>query len=161
MKTINIPEMRKEVMAVVESNRDKITSLEAAEDNSMFTFCGENYVFEVTLSDTWLGYDFIIETPKGSMYCGMENNTSGQMQEEAVIGIYEELLKTVRAIFSGNLYFRADDRTSYIAIKNDNGTYTVDFSERKKFLLFFYSSGWFNREFTQSDFEKLGLQPLM
>lgn len=162
-RKVNIPEFRKEVLAVIEANRKKITDLDAAKDGSIFTFCGKSYACEVEVSDKWIGYELQITTPEGTAGCGMQDNIDPYPQEDEddhiILKIYDELLATIKAIFNGEVYYSTNEKFSYTAQKNDDGTYRVNYWERKKFLFLPYSSGW-TKEYNQVEFEKLNLKVL-
>lgn len=165
MRKVNIPEFRKEVLAIIEANRDKITSFKSEDENSLITFCGKNYTCVVTLTDKWIGYDLEITTKKGDQNCGLTNDTDlypvdGDRYEKFALDVYDDLLLTMKAIFSGHIYYTSNDTFSYTAKKNEDETYTVIFMEAKKFLFIPYGSGWKKLEYSKTDFEKLKLKVL-
>jgi hypothetical protein len=164
MSKVDIPKFRKEVMGVIEANRDRITSLESADDGSIFTFCGKNYACEITLNSGWIGYDLEIDTPDGMAGCGMQEDTdiyplTGDPHEKIASEIYDDLLATVKAILNGHVYYSSNSKESYTAKRNKDGAYTVKYWQRKKFLFLPYSSGW-SKEYSKPEFEKLGLKVL-
>lgn len=163
MRKIDIPAFRKEVMAIIEANRKKVTSLEAADDNSIFTFCGKNYACEITLNEKWIGIDLGIDTPDNNVGCGYESDTdlyALDFDEKVTLEIYDDLLSTVKAIFAGKVYLTSNEKFSYTAIENEKGTYKVRYWERKKFLFWSYMSGWWKDDFSESEFKKLKLNVL-
>lgn len=165
MRKVDIPKFRKEVVQIIEANRDKVTSFEHEEDYSIFTFCGDKYACEITLTDKWIGYDLGIETPEGMSGCGLVGDTDiypiyGGKNEEIALEIYDDLLDTVKAIFDGRVYYSSNDKFSYTAKQDLNGKYSVNYWERKKLLFWPYSSGWANRIYTESEFKKLNLKVL-
>lgn len=165
MRKVDIPKFRKEIVSIIEANRDKVTSFEYKEDYSIFTFCGNEYACEVTLNDKWIGYDLDIDTPEGMSGCGMRGDTDlypihGGVHEEAALEVYDNLLATINAIFDGRVFYISNEKYSYTAMKTLDGSYYVDFWERKKFLFWPYSSGWVNRSYTKTEFDKLNLTVL-
>jgi hypothetical protein len=164
MREIDIEAFRKEVVAVIEDNRDKVTSFEAAEDYSIFTFCGKNYACEVTIKNDWIGYDLGIDTPDGMPGCGMQEDTDiyplKDGNEEITLRIYDELLATVKALFAGKVYYTCNEEYSYTAIQNDDDTYRVRYWERKKLLFWPYASGWRKDNYSEVEFKKLRLNVL-
>lgn len=165
MRKVNIPAFRKKIVGIIEDNRDKVTSFEHADDYSVFTFCGKSYACEVTLNDKWIGVDLDIETPSGMGGCGLMIDTDiypiyGGKNEERALEIYDDVLATVNAIFAGNVYFTSNEKFSYTAVKNSDGTYTVRYWERKKLLFWPYSSGWISYTWSKEEVDKLNLQVL-
>lgn len=165
MRKVNIPEFRKEVVAIIQANRDKVTSFEAEDDYSIFTFCGTMYACEVTLNDKWIGYDLGIEVPKGFMSCGRQEDTDiypiyGGKNEEIALEIYDDLLQTIRAIFNGEVYYATTPEYEYTARKNKDGTYSTSYMKRKRFLFWRYATGWRNDELPEIEFRKLDTKVL-
>jgi len=161
MRTVNIPKFRKEILKLLDDNREKITSLETNDDNSLITFRGKHYSCEVTLSDQLVAYDLDIQTPDGMMGCGMISDTDIYYEHERItLEIYDDLVATVKAIFDGRLFYSSNDKHSYTAKQKDDGTYSVDHWERRKFLFWPYSEGRTDRIYTKSEFKKLNLKVL-
>ncbi len=165
MRRVDIPKFRKEIVGIIEANRDKLTSFVHEEDYSIFTFCGKNYACEVTLNDKWIGYDLDIQTPDGMSGCGLVGDADiypiyGGKNEEIALEIYDELLDTVNSIFEGRIYYSSNEKFSYTAKRLIGGTYSVNYWERKKLLFWPYSSGWADRTYTEAEFKKLNLKVL-
>lgn len=160
MRKVNIPEFRKEVVSIIEANRDKVTSFEGDDDYSILTFCGKEYACEVQISLKWFGYDLGIDTPEAQLMCGLEDNDDGYMDEDVQIKVFDDLIKTVQAIFDGRVKYLATPNYSYTVRKDLSGTYCVRYSEKKKFLWLTYSSGWYNSEMTEAEYNELKLADL-
>lgn len=163
MREIDIQKFRKEVLDVIQANHTKITSLEVAKDNSNFTFRGTNYTCTIRIDDKWIGYDLEIKTPRATP-CGFCEDTDlyslRNGNEEITLQIYENLLTTVKALFSGNFYYTTNEKFSYAARRNNDGTFKVEYLERKKFLFLRYLSGWWKDNYSKSEIKKLSLQIL-
>jgi hypothetical protein len=165
MRKVNIPQFQKEVLAIINANSKKITHLDVNEDQSVITFLGKNYSCTIKLNDKWIGYDLDINTPKGMVGCGMSHDTDiypiyGDTNEEIALEIYDDLLAMVKAILNSHVYYTSSEMVSYTARKNDTGTYSVNFWERKRFLFIPYSSGSCNEEYSEAKFKKLKLNVL-
>lgn len=163
MRKIDIRAFRKEVVAVIEANRKKVTSFESADDYSIFTFCGKNYACEVTLEDKWISIDLGIDTPDKMVGCGYELDTDLyplDFDKKVTLEIYDDLLLIVKALFIGRVYYMSNERFSYTAIENDDGTYKVKYWRRKKFLFWSYGSGWWKDDYSKAEFKKLKLKVL-
>lgn len=165
MRKVNIPKFREEIVGLIESNRDKVTSFEHADDYSIFTFCGKDYACEITLNDKWIGLDLSIDTPPEAMNCGLTNDTDiypiyGGKNEEIALEIYDDLLRTVKAIFSGNFYYSSDEKRSYTARPKNDKIYYVNYWEKRKLLFWTYASGWTENEYEEADIKKLKLKVL-
>lgn len=163
MRKIDIPAFRKEVVEVIEANRKKVTSFEAADDYSIFTFCGKNYACEITLDNKWIGIDLEIDTPDQMVGCGYELDTDLyplDFDEKVTLEIYEDLLLIVKALFAGKVYYTSNEKFSYTAIENNDETYKVKYWRRKKFLFWSYVTGWWKDDYSKPEFEKLKLKVL-
>lgn len=164
MRKVNILEFRKEVLAILDANRKKVKSLETKKDNSIITFKGNNYTCEVTLNDKWIGYDLDIEVPAKCVLCGLRNDTDiypiyGEY-EDISLEIYDDLLTTIKAIFTNDVHYISNDKFSYTARRNDDGSYTMKYWERKKFLFFSYATGWSNGGYSKGEFDKIKMSTL-
>ena len=161
MRKVNIPKFRKEIVGLIKSNENKVTSFEHADDYSIFTFCGKDYACEITLNDKWIGYDLGIETPPRTMDCGLNNYIIyDDKDEDAALEIYDDLLRTVKAIFSGNFYYSSDEKRSYTARPKDDKIYYVNYWEKRKLLFWTYASGWTENEYEEADIKELQLKVL-
>lgn len=150
-------------MDVIEANRKKVVSLESADDYSVMTFCGNNYTCEIILNEKWIGIDLEIDTPDNTVHCGYVLDTdlyALDYDEEVTLDIYNNLLTTVKALFAGKVHYESNEKFSYTAIENEDGTYTVRYWERKKLLFWTYVSGWRNECYEKSEFMKLKLKTL-
>lgn len=164
VKTIDIAAFRIEILGIVEANREKITSFEIADDHSIFTFCGRNYTCEVTINEKWIGVDLCINTYDGAVSCGYEVNTDLYPLDydvEVTLEIYDEVINVVKALFAEKVFYTSNEKFSYTAVENTNGTYVVNYSERKKFLFWSYTSGWLRRDYSRSDFGILKLKAVV
>lgn len=160
MRKVSISAYRKEVVAIIESNRDKVTSFEAKHDYSIFTFCGKEYACEVQISPKWFGVDLGIDTPEAQLKCGLEDNDDGYMDEEVQAEVFDEIIKTVQAIFDGRVKYLSTSNYSYTVRMDLSGTYCVRYSEKKKLLWLTYSSGWYSGEMSKSEYDSLKLTSL-
>jgi len=164
MRKIDIPAFREEIVGIIEANRKKVTSLEAADDYSIFTFCGKNYACEVTLNEKWIGIDLYIDTQDGMVGCGYQVDTdlyALDHDEKVTLEIYDEVVSVVKALFTGKVFYTSNKKFSYTAVENTDGTYTVNYCERKKILLWSYISGWWRSDYSYAEFEKLKLKVLV
>lgn len=164
MLKIDIPAFREEIVGIVEANHEKVTSLEAADDYSIFTFCGKNYACEVTLNEKWIGVDLDIDTLDGMVGCAYQVDTdlyALDYDEKVTIEIYDEVVNVVKALFAGKVFYTSNEKFSYTAVENADGAYTVNYWERKKFLFWPYASGWWRSGFSRYDFEELKLKVLV
>jgi hypothetical protein len=164
MRKVDIPEFRNEVISLIQTNRKKLTSLEISNDHSDITFCGKHYICKVKLDDTWIGYDLEIKVPKGYMTCGRQNDTDiypiyGE-NEGASLEIYDDLLKTLQTVFDGKLYYITTPDYEYTARKNNDGTYSVGYMERRKFIFWNYATGWRDDEYLAEDVKTLEMTVL-
>lgn len=164
MQKVDVPKFRKDIIELINFNIEKVKSYDVSEDGSVFTFCGINYSCEITLKEDRVSYDLSIETKYGMSGCGMESNSdnyplSEPAYEEITLKVYSDLLATVEAIFSGNVYYTSTSNYSYIARKISEDSYEVRFMERKQFLFFPYSSGW-EKSYTKTEFDELKLEVL-
>lgn len=160
MRKVNIPEFRREVVAIIDANRDKVSSFEGEKDHSIFTFCGKEYACEVEMSSKWFGYDLGIDTPETQLKCGLEDNDDGYMDEEVQIEVFDDIIRTVQAIFDGRVKYFSTPNYSYTVRMDLSGTYCVRYSEKKKLLWLTYSSGWYNGEMSKSEYDALKLTSL-
>lgn len=167
MRKVDIPKFRKEIVSIIETNQNQLTSFKHEDDYSVITFCGKDYVCEITLNDKWIGYDLDITTPKETVACGLADDTDiypiyGGRYEEVALEIYDDLVDTVLSIFEHRMYYYADEKHSYTIRLNKDGSYKVRFWEAKKFLFWKYTSGWRDDEhvYSKMDIDRLKLKVL-
>ena len=125
----------------------------------------KKYLCTIELNDKWIGYDLEIHVPKENMTPRRSNDTDiysiyGGKNEEIALEIYDDLVDTVKAIYEGRIYYQSTLEFAYLAILNPNGTYRTNYSQRRNFLGFKFSSGWTSDEFLKTEFEKLEMKLL-
>ena len=106
-----------------------------------------------------------IDVPEGCMDCGLELDTDlypleGGKNEVFALEIYDDLLATVRAILEGNIYYKSTAKVAITARKIKANAYTVNYMQGKKIIFLKYASGWRDRIYDESEFNKLGLTVL-
>ncbi|MBL8159504.1 hypothetical protein JNJ66_03540 [Candidatus Saccharibacteria bacterium] len=162
MKPVDYRIMRKTIITLVQANRHKLVSVDVAGDESIFAFEGKHYVCEIQIDGNWFGYDLQVEDAAGCDFVDYVDarrmNDKRRTKEE--LRVYEEMLNTVRKLLNGDIYYLANPNCSYVATKNNDGTFDVSYWELKMFLFYPYSSGWSNRTFSKDEFDKLHLKVL-
>ena len=79
---------------------------------------------ECTITDSWIGYDFVItKINPGYISVGFSDDTDmyrihGEHYEEAAMAILKEMLNLLQAIGKREVYYKSERRRAYIATKN-------------------------------------------
>lgn len=164
-RKVDIPKFRHEVESILKANNAQFSYDSKRKIHPDIVFKSKNYECKVELNDRWIGYSLKISAPKGSMVPQRSNDTDiypiyGGKFEVVALEIYDDLIDTVSAIFEGRIYYKSTPEFSYIAQSSQNGTYSVDYLKKKKFLFFRYASGRKNNELQIAEFRGLNLRTL-
>ena len=147
MAKVDLPVFKKELEKILALTpvQSKYRTSEHTDKHQrhIYSLQSDNFIYEVTLGDKWIGYELHIIGGKDLLGAGTSVDTDlypiyGSLHEEIAAEIFHEGMHLLRQILSGEVLYSLSIKESVLAIKIDGKKYSV--KKSKKGFLGFYSS---------------------